>query len=254
MGRLAPLRFATTIAILVFGLQCAAAACLNVSGTERLELRGELTYRVFPGPPNFADVKAGDSPEPAFLLALPRPVCVAGGDEAISTIELLPTKRTVAFMRSLVGSQVLVSLAKPIAAAAPHRHAPLAAAAVGIAELEGAPPELAATTPESDYASAAAIVRKFYQSLGQGDGDQAATLIAPGLRKGPLSAEEMSRFYSRLRDPLRLTELKQINPNRYFVSYTFRASSKACNGRAVVDVVNRSGENYISYIRALDGC
>jgi hypothetical protein len=98
------------------------------------------------------------------------------------------------------------------------------------------------------------VVRDFYQSLGQGDGERAATYIAPELRRGPLSAAEMTRFYGQLREPLRLTEIKPVNANRYFVAYTFKAASRACIGRALVDTVNRSGENYISYINALDGC
>ncbi len=256
MAPLARLRFAATAAVLAFGLQPGAAACLDIGQAQRLELSGELTYRVFPGPPNFKDVKAGDAPEPAFILELARPICVGRDGKEVSTIELLPTEKTVGFMRSLVDSKVLVTLGKPIAPTTPHPHAPLAAAVAGVAKLEGAPPVAAsaesAAPPQSG--DAASIVRAFYESLGQGDGDRAATFIAPEVRKGPLSGAEMTRFYSRLREPLRLTELKPINPNRYFVAYTFKTAGSACMGRALVDTVNRSGENYISHIEALDGC
>jgi hypothetical protein len=233
------LRLAAATAILAFGSYRAAAACLDLSSAARLELNGELTYRVFPGPPNYADVKAGDAPEPAFILALPSPICI-GGDKETSTVELLPTAKTAEFMRALINSQVLVSLAKPVATSEPHAHAPLAAAARGIAKLEGATPDYAGSQPGHD--AAADIVRKFYESLGQGDGEQAATFVAPEVRRGPLSGAKMTQFYSRLPDPLRLTELRQINANEFFVAYAFRASGKACRGRAVVDTVNRSGE------------
>jgi hypothetical protein len=252
MGPLAPLRLAAAIAILAIGLDCAAASCLDVRGAQRLELSGQLTYRVFPGPPNYADVKAGDAPEPAFILALPKPVCFGEGEKEVSTIELLPTEKTVAFMRALVNAEVLVTLAKPIAATTPHPHAPLAAAVAGVAKLEGAAPQNLSSAAQDS--NAATVVRDFYQSLGQGDGERAATYIAPEVRRGPLSAAEMTRFYGQLREPLRLTEIKPVNANRYFVAYTFKAASRACIGRALVDTVNRSGENYISYINALDGC
>jgi hypothetical protein len=251
MHPLTLLRLAATTVILALSAHRAAATCLDMSGAARLELNGELTYRVFPGPPNYADVKTGDAPEPAFILTLPRPICVEG-DKETSTIELLPTAKTAEFMRALINSQVLVSLAKPVATSEPHAHAPLEAAARGIAKLEGAPPDYAGSPPGSD--APADIVRKFYESLGQGDGEQAAAFVAPEVRRGPLSGAEMTRFYGHLPEPLRLSELRQVNPNEYFVAYSFRASGKACRGRAVVETVNRSGENYISYIRALDGC
>jgi len=42
-----------------------------------VSLRGELTVEVFPGPPNFQDLKRGDQPEHVWVLTLPKPVCVS---------------------------------------------------------------------------------------------------------------------------------------------------------------------------------
>jgi hypothetical protein len=39
-----------------------------------------LTYNIFPGPPNFEDVRKGDKPEPTYILQLLKPICVSGDE------------------------------------------------------------------------------------------------------------------------------------------------------------------------------
>jgi hypothetical protein len=41
---------------------------------------GRIISRTFPGPPEYESIKRGDEPDTYWFLALPRPVCVDGGD------------------------------------------------------------------------------------------------------------------------------------------------------------------------------
>ena len=53
----------------------ALAECLRFEPAE-VELSGTLAARVFPGPPNYESVVAGDRAERAFILTLTRAICV----------------------------------------------------------------------------------------------------------------------------------------------------------------------------------
>jgi hypothetical protein len=55
--------------------QCAAADCLEYEPAT-VQLRGRISRQVFPGPPNYDSVKAGDAPEVVWILKLRKPVCV----------------------------------------------------------------------------------------------------------------------------------------------------------------------------------
>jgi hypothetical protein len=48
---------------------------------DELTIRGTLERHVFPGPPGYEDLTAGDEPEVGFYLALAEPLCVTGNDE-----------------------------------------------------------------------------------------------------------------------------------------------------------------------------
>ncbi len=64
-----------------------------MSKPETLKLSGKLTYKIFPGPPNYEDVRKGDRPEPAYILVLDAPVCASG----ISVGKDKPTVETKPF-------------------------------------------------------------------------------------------------------------------------------------------------------------
>ncbi len=76
-------------AILLAGLFDAVASitqpsepdCIFVSHSNDAEvaLEGRLMVREFPGPPNYEDVRLGDTPERASILELTSPICVANG-------------------------------------------------------------------------------------------------------------------------------------------------------------------------------
>jgi hypothetical protein len=52
----------------------ATADCLEYGPV--VQLAGKLVRQTFPGPPNFASVAQGDTPEVAWILHLDKPVCV----------------------------------------------------------------------------------------------------------------------------------------------------------------------------------
>jgi hypothetical protein len=76
-----------------------ACGCLSVKAAQGgdclsyepapVTLTGKVTRKVFPGPPNYESVKAGDEPEVAWLLQLSKPVCVKadGKDEFNVAVE-----------------------------------------------------------------------------------------------------------------------------------------------------------------------
>ncbi len=96
----------------------------------------------------------------------------------------------------------------------------------------------------------------FYQALGRADGYRAASVVVPEKRRqGPLSADAISRFYSGLRDPLRLTRLDAVSDHAVVAHYTFvTRDGSVCRGAAQVTTANRDGQVYVQGVRALNGC
>lgn len=81
--------FPATFIILALVAQAfAAPPCLKYE-PEIVELKGKVKRVVFPGPPNYASVKAGDQPEPYYVLFLSKSACVQGDpkDETNSVTE-----------------------------------------------------------------------------------------------------------------------------------------------------------------------
>ena len=73
----------------------AGAACLDLQQGGTVTFGGTLTYHVFAGPPNFEDVRRGDTPEPSYILQLDDPICATGDDflepkEKIDRIQVFP--------------------------------------------------------------------------------------------------------------------------------------------------------------------
>jgi hypothetical protein len=83
------------VALMLCPPAIASDPCLHY-GPEVFELVGIMRFRVYPGPPNFESVKAGDAPENNWVLQLARPICVTlsqpdphGVNEPESGIQLL---------------------------------------------------------------------------------------------------------------------------------------------------------------------
>lgn len=103
--------------------------------------------------------------------------------------------------------------------------------------------------------SGAATVRGFYQALGSGSGALASNYVIPEKRLSrPYSPEGISRFYGRLPEPLRLTDVTELSDSSYRVTYHYSAGRTRCDGRAVVTTTTRDGHTYIRSIRSLSGC
>src|SRR5437667_10051914 len=70
----------STIGLTICINASANAACIDLKKTDTLSFEGTLNYRIFPGPPNYEDVRKGDTPEPTYILKLEETIC-ATGDE-----------------------------------------------------------------------------------------------------------------------------------------------------------------------------
>ncbi len=99
------------------------------------------------------------------------------------------------------------------------------------------------------------VVRQFYAALRNGQGDVASQLVVPEKRaRGPFSAEQLTRFYGHLVEPISLIEVSARGSNEYLVRYHYVAAKIRCDGRAIVRTVVRGGQTYIERIDALNGC
>jgi hypothetical protein len=142
----------STVCVLAWTASPASAACIDVKQSDRLSFQGTLSHKVFPGAPNFEDVRKGDAREAAYILRLDAPICAVGDDsldagESFDRIQLLPDEarpdptlsRT---LRRLVGKPVLVQGASAFGAHTGHHHAPLLVSVKSIAaapERRGSP-------------------------------------------------------------------------------------------------------------------
>ena len=99
-------------------------------------------------------------------------------------------------------------------------------------------------------------VAAFYSALAQANGDAAAALVIPEKRgHGPFNEKSIHSFFSSLREPLRLTSVALQSENRVTAGYRYtKSGGEVCDGKALVDTVNRYGKTLISKIRALNNC
>lgn len=128
-----------------------------------------------------------------------------------------------------------------------HHHAPLLAEVTSVAfDGEGIPGmEQPGTT----------TVRGFYNALTAGDGAEASKFVVSELRnRGPLSADAMSAYYSTLRSPLKLQDVRPLSNDTFEATYTFTSRSGVCDGRSIVSTVQRGDLVLIYHIRSLSGC
>jgi len=125
-----------TGSVIIGNASLAGAACIDVGQPDPLLFTGTLSYQVFPGPPNYEDIKKGDRPERAYILELDRSICAIGdqfldGKEMFDRVQLLTddasaTGRTAAQgLQPLDGKRVVVSGKSGFGAQTGHHHAPL---------------------------------------------------------------------------------------------------------------------------------
>jgi len=244
--------------IIVVGALASAAhaACVDIRDPQNLQFAGTLTYKIFAGPPNFEDVRKGDTPEPAYILLLDAPTCFFGDDfvepdKLVNRVQLISLEgaaaQTYVEMRNLVGRRVWVVGKSAFGAHTAHHHAPVL---VDVATVE------ILREPTDEYGTALTTVRAFYLALAAGNGAEAARMVIPERTySGAFSAPEISRFYGSLTEPLRLIDIVPLGPNEFRVHYTFVAGANhRCQGDAIVYTMQRAGMNLISSIKALNGC
>jgi hypothetical protein len=110
--------------------------CLDSKLSQPIQLTGTLTRKVFPGPPNFEDVRKGDAPEPGYILRLRKPICITGDDfieqdKLVERVQIFPDyakrqdKALARELRGSVGKRVVVEGASPFGAHTGHHHAPV---------------------------------------------------------------------------------------------------------------------------------
>ncbi len=237
----------------------AAATCVDAASPSTLVFEGILRHKIFAGPPEFEDVRKGDTPEPTYILELDEPAC-ARNDEFIDPVTRFKTihltydqtisegKRLKEQLRQLTGQHVVVKGKSGEGAVTGHHHAPFLVEIATIeADRDGMPDF---TTPEKT------TVQAFYYALEAGNGEEASRFVVPQKRQsGPLSARALTQYYNTLAEPLKLISIRPLGNGDFEVRYTFRAPQKAaCNGRAVVTIVKDGDLNLIQGIRSLTGC
>ena len=122
----------------------ARAACLDVRQTQPPVFKGSLSRPVFPGPPNYEDVKKGDKPERAYIIKLDAPICATGDEfldssQTFDTVQLLvddsanDSRALNASLTQLIGKRVEVTGKSGFGAQTGHHHAPLLVTLVKIA-------------------------------------------------------------------------------------------------------------------------
>jgi hypothetical protein len=138
-----PLIVAVVCALVGMGAH-AGAACLDVRQSQPLTFKGSLSRPVFPGPPNYEDVKKGDKPERAYIIKLDAPICATGDEfldssQTVDTVQLLvddsanDSRALNASLTQLIGKRVEVTGKSGFGAQTGHHHAPLLVTLVKIA-------------------------------------------------------------------------------------------------------------------------
>jgi hypothetical protein len=249
------IKFAVALAggIVLASARAHAAECYDVSKGEPRSLTGVLDYVIFAGPPNFEDVRKGDTPEPTYILRLDAPICITGDDFAdphkrFSAVQLSGGDATWNLLKSNLHREVTVNLADPTAAFDGHHHEPLLA---GVTNIRASSRRLNFI---DEYGTPATTIRAFYEALADGEGDVASMMIVPEKRNGPFAPDNLSRFYGHLREPLRLIGIDQSGPSTFVAHYRYVAEKSVCNGSAAVSTVVRGSQNLIQSIKAMKGC
>jgi hypothetical protein len=177
-----PQRFSLPL-LLCFSIctSSANAACIDVKQTKSVSFEGTLSYNIFPGQPNYEDVRKGDAPEPTYLPKLDAPICATGDDflNRLDKIQVYPADSGVAGrflsidLRRLAGKRVVVEGNSAFGAHTGHHHAPLLLPITNVA---------VPFDPTKGHGTAMTTVQAFYMALGAGNGDEASKFLVPEKR------------------------------------------------------------------------
>ena len=231
------------------------ARCFDVSRGEPHALTGVLAYVMFAGPPNYSDIRQGDTPEPQYVLRLLSPICITGDDFAdpkvsFTAVQLGSSAEVSRKLKSSLNHQVTVTLRDAMGAETGHHHEPLVAFVTSVRPAQ----QQQKLDFVDEYGTAATTIRGFYTALSDGQGQVASQFIIPEKRTGPFAPAALSRFYGALSEPIRLIDISESGPSDFTAHYTFRSRSGVCKGRATIHTEMRQGHNLIASIHALNGC
>jgi Domain of unknown function (DUF4431) len=248
-------KIAAAAVLIGFNLGVAHGACLDISKEANLTFTGNLTFHIFGGPPYNGGVTKGDTPEPSYILELDNPICAEGDDfvdakTKVDRIQVYPDLGLDTLepkLQRLIGQRVTVQGKSIFGAHTGHHHAPL------VLRINSAEKD---SDPTDAYGTAMTTVQAFYLALAAGRGEEAARFVVPEKRRrGPFSAEAITKFYGNLDERLTLINVVAVDQREYRVRYRFVArGGKRCDGEALVKTVRLDDENLISSIAALNGC
>ena len=110
----------------------------------------------------------------------------------------------------------------------------------------------AALPPAAGSYDPVSVVTSFYTALSEANGRSAVALVVPEKRgAGPYVEANINKFYSSLREPLKILSVERIDTDHVGIKYSFtRPSGSACAGDAKVNTVFLNGKTFIKGIAA----
>jgi hypothetical protein len=123
---------------------------------------------------------------------------------------------------------------------------------VGLSGTSSTTPPPGTGVSPKPYDPVSAVTR-FYQALGDADGDTAAALVIPEKRGiGPFNEINMAKFFGNMREPLRLVSVPlRKGPDLVWAQYRWVANSgRVCNETAKVTTKYAFGRTFIQGIQA----
>lgn len=73
-------------------------------------LKGRITRKTFAGPPNYENIKKGDTPETYWILHLRKPICVSAHEKKnVTNLQLILSEAQYVKYRNLLGKRIEVS-------------------------------------------------------------------------------------------------------------------------------------------------
>jgi uncharacterized caspase-like protein len=110
----------------------------------------------------------------------------------------------------------------------------------------------AAVPPVAGAYDPVGVVTSFYTALSEANGRSAVALVVPEKRgAGPYVETNINKFYSTLREPLKILSVERIDTDHVSVKYSFaRPGGGAFAGDAKVNTIFQNGRTFIKGIAA----
>src|SRR5215831_5666767 len=246
-----------TVCLTICTASSAGAACIDLKQKDPLSFQGRLNYRIFPGPPNYEDVRKGDTPEPTYILKLEEPICATGNEfvdpnTKFDRIQIFPESDKAAQalwrdLRGFIGQRVLVAGTGAFGRHTGHHHAPLM---LPIASISSA------FDPTKSHGTSMTTVQGFYLALAPATvrKPQNSWFLksdrrdrCPQSPSATSTAIWLNRSLSSMWFPLVRTSIAYAIP-------MWRPLVDAVDGEALVRTTKVGGLNLIDSIKAVGGC